>query len=129
MAIECDVCIGGSDGEPVEDLKILAPKSKGKETCDECEGLIPKGASFTRVKGRCEGDKLQHDICDLCKEISVVFGCGEAVPMGSLWYDMEEYAFPRLTTASKCFRALTPAAKQFVLDRWKAWKFKGKVGA
>lgn len=39
-----------------------------------------------------------------------------------LWEDMRELAFPSLTTASNCFTELSPAAKAFVLDRWRKWK-------
>jgi len=36
---------------------------------------------------------------------------------------MREQAFERLTTASPCFIELSAAAKEFVLQMWREWKF------
>ena len=47
---------------------------------------------------------------------------GESWTYRTLWEDMRELAFPSLTTASNCFTELSPAAKAFVLDRWRKWK-------
>ncbi len=52
-----------------------------------------------------------------------LLACGDYVPANrTLWEDMRELAFPSLTTASNCFTELSPAAKAFVLDRWRKWK-------
>jgi hypothetical protein len=50
------------------------------------------------------------------------FNCGDGWTTTTLWEDMEEYVFPALGTG--CLEGLTPSAKQLVLDRWNAWKFK-----
>lgn len=121
---DCDVCIGGVEGEEVVGAKIRTLFSDGAVECDECELAIPKGQSYERVTGRCEGERLVHNTCELCRQIKRVFSCGEGMPMGCLWSEMEFTAFPRLKTSSPCFRQLSPDAKQFVLDRWNKWKFR-----
>jgi hypothetical protein len=61
--------------------------------------------------------------CIQCSEIRDKFYCDGGWMFEQLWDDMRENAFPKLTTASECFVGLSPAAKQFLLDKWCAWKF------
>jgi hypothetical protein len=36
---------------------------------------------------------------------------------------MTQVAFPELTTATDCFQDLSAKAKEFVLAKWREWKF------
>jgi hypothetical protein len=122
--MSCEVCIGTNDhdGGVVEELSHNHPIARKPHVCYECRGTIQPGQRYQRFVAKWEGRLERYDTCSLCEEIRTVFCCGEGWMWGSLWEDMHEIAFPQLTTATECFRELSPAAKQFVLDRWQKWK-------
>lgn len=118
---ECDVCIGGCD-DPMESISESLPSCRIPFKCCECGLEVPKGDKYEKIVGRYDGEFLTYRTCLLCVEIRNVFTCGKGWMFESLWDDMREYAFERLTTASPCFTKLSAKAKAFVLERWRAWK-------
>jgi hypothetical protein len=119
---DCDVCIGGTCDEYPELSETKVKTARVQHKCCECGRLIIKGQSYEHCVMKYEGDWLSYKTCMLCVEIRNVFTCGNGWMFESLWNDMEEYAFDRLTTASPCFTKLSPEAKKFVLARWREWK-------
>ena len=79
---------------------------------------------YERVALKSEGSLSTFKTCLLCVDVRSVFYCGGAFYIGTLWEEMEEQAFPYLTTASECFRELSVESKRVVMDRWNAWKFR-----
>lgn len=121
--MSCEVCIGSPcDDGIVQTLSECHPKARKSHTCHECQRIIQPGEMYQRFVGKWEGDLVRYDTCSHCEEVRTVFCCGEGWTWGQLWEDMREIAFPQLTTATECFRELSPTAKQFVLDRWQEWK-------
>ena len=126
----CDVCIGGGVDEVYAESASKDKRARRAHLCCECGSLIQKGAPHEHAAGRDEywgdGDRQSgwdhYHTCALCTEIRKVFTCGESWTYRTLWEDMQELAFPVLTTASKCCTELSPAAKAFVLERWREWK-------
>jgi hypothetical protein len=121
--MSCDVCIGQDcDDGVVETLSDSFPKARKPHTCYECSRPINPGEIYHRFVGKWEGELQRFDTCYLCHEIRAVFSCGEGWIWGQLWEDMQELAFPHLTTATDCFQELSPPAKAFVIERWQRWK-------
>lgn len=120
---DCDVCIGVGDGERCDVYVAENRKARKQYECCECKRQIKSGEVYENVKMLYGGAFDEIKTCLLCAEIGKVFSCGEGRVHSMLWEDMADYAFPKLTTASPCFAELSPAAKQFVLDRWNVWKF------
>ncbi len=121
--VDCDVCIGVDSIEERFEFSTTETRTARKpHKCYECEREIRPGEKYEHVAGRYEGEFSVYDTCALCVEIRNVFTCGNSWYFGLLWEEMREYAFPRLTTASPCFRELGPEAKAFVLERWRSWK-------
>lgn len=119
--MSCNVCIGISDYDSPEVYNASTPKARKPHRCCECGGEIPKGDQYERVKWH-DGKWGRQNTCLLCVEIRKVFSCGEGFVHEMLWEDMEEYAFPELTTGTDCFQELSAAAKAVVLNRWRKWK-------
>lgn len=118
---DCDVCIGGCE-EPMEMLLNAQPKCRKAFKCCECGLMVPVGDEYEKHVGKYEGQILTYRTCLLCVEIRNVFTCGKGWMYGSLWEELEEYGFDRLTTASPCFTKLSAKAKAFTLERWRTWK-------
>jgi hypothetical protein len=118
----CDVCIGTNDYDPADVYNQSEVKARKPHRCCECLQEIPPGAIYERVSMLFEGKWLRYDTCKSCKEIRDVFRCGEGFVFESLWENMHEIAFPELTTASECFRELSAAEKERVMDEWRKWK-------
>jgi hypothetical protein len=121
---ECDVCIGVDDYDDVAEFwQVENRRARKSHKCCECNGEIKPREEYEHVRGKFDGVMFACDTCDLCREIRNVFSCGEMSPVyETLWDSMRDAAFPVLTTASKCFTELSPAAKAFVLERWREWK-------
>jgi hypothetical protein len=122
---DCDTCITAVDADWAtwEDVQVV--RARKEHQCEECGTVIRPGGWYERYTGMWDGEIGRHKTCALCVEVRTVFVCGGAWLFGCLWDDMEEVVFPVLTTANKCFEKLSPAAKAFVLDRWRKWKFRG----
>lgn len=122
--MSCEVCIG-QDVDPDCMVTMLSDEivtARKPHICGECMGLIQRGKYYRRYVGKWEGKIENYRTCLMCLEIRTVFTCGVSWTWGCLWEEMQESAFPELTTATQCFRELSPAAKAFVLDRWQKWK-------
>ncbi|HLZ39443.1 MAG TPA: hypothetical protein VKQ11_00680 [Candidatus Sulfotelmatobacter sp.] len=119
---DCDVCIGVEVDGYCEFSETKIRKARKPAKCCECQQPIQIGEQYEVTTMIYEGEFCKYRTCLLCVEIRRVFTCGEGFYYESLWEEMEEYAFERLTTASKCFRELSPEAKAFVLERWRRWK-------
>lgn len=132
----CDVCIGGDIGDcdytytVIEERVVDAPHK-----CCECRVTLVVGETHQYASShedKAEADEFGREFfeawtCSICAEIRKVFSCGEGQMWESLWDDMEEHAFPSLTTASECFTELSAEAKVRVLEEWRKWKgLKGK---
>ena len=120
----CEVCIG-QDLDRAELCEVISetkPTARKPAKCCECRSVIPPGSQYEKFVGKYDGELTTYRTCLLCAEIRRVFTCGESWIWESLWDDMEELAFPELTTATECFRELSPAAKEFVLAKWRKWK-------
>ncbi len=120
---DCDVCIGVDSLEDTFEWSETQTRTARKpHKCCECGNVIAKGQKYEHVVWKFEGEFGKYDTCALCVEIRTVFTCGQSWYFEQLWEEMAEYAFERLTTASKCFRELSPEAKEFTLERWRKWK-------
>lgn len=120
--MSCEVCIGNPDGDRAAMARRDRPIARVPHVCSECNGVIPKGRKYERVRGKWDRKWEVFDTCETCEEIRNVFSCGEGYVHTMLWEDMAEMAFPRLTTATDCFQELSPAAKAVVLSRWRQWR-------
>jgi len=69
-----------------------------------------------------EGKFGTYRTCGLCAEIRSLFFLQRLDLRRDVGRN-EEQAFERLTTASPCFIELSAAAKEFVLQMWREWKF------
>jgi hypothetical protein len=85
--------------------------------------MIERGELYEHVRAKWDGEVKSVDTCRQCAEIRNVFACGEGYVHGELWEDMTEIAFPELTTATDCFRELSSESKEFLLAKWREWKF------
>ena len=119
----CDVCIGTDSLEECFDFSIVETrKARKPHKCCECGMEITPPATYEHVVGKYQEEFSIYETCSLCVEIRDVFTCGNSWYYGQLWEEMEEYAFEHLTTASECFRELSPEAKAYVLEEWQEWK-------
>lgn len=120
---QCDVCIGGFDGEYSEFSHTAIVSARKEHECSECAMTIGKGERHEKVTGKFEGDFFTVRTCLFCAEVRDVFSCGESYALGGqLWEDMRGIAFPKLTTASPCFANLKPSSKLRLLNIWAEWK-------
>lgn len=120
---DCDVCLCGESNCSVEFFHQEERTCRKPTKCFECGRPIEKGQRYKVVGGKCEGEMWRQKTCLLCHEILLVFSCDGPVMYGNLWEEMRDCVFPDLTLSSSCFHKLTPAAKQFVLTKWREWKF------
>ncbi len=121
--MSCDVCIGSDNYDDRATFeRTETPVARKVYRCGECREPIPVGTRYSKTVGKWDGDLLTLRQCLMCSEIQRVFSCGEGFTYGTLWDDMDEMAFPDLTTASECFKELSTPAKEFVLERWRKWK-------
>ena len=119
----CDVCIGGDIGDMIQDYDLSEKIAEVVLACYECRGPIGIGEEYELCTGEFYDEEINYATCLLCAEIAEVFSCGKGRTHGDLWERMQDHAFDDLTTATECFRELSAAAKQAVLDRWNKWKF------
>jgi hypothetical protein len=120
---DCNVCLYSDDSDGYfEFLEQDVRKSRKERTCEECQRVIAVGERYEASRGKWEGEFWTWTCCLLCAEIAETFYCDGRM-YGRLWEDMQEAAFPELTTG--CLdRLKTAAAKEYLLSRWNAWKFR-----
>lgn len=121
--MSCDVCLYAADDVDDRFFRADLRTARKEHTCCECREVIRPGHRYEHAFGiDGEGGAFTSKTCEICAEVRTVFYCGHAYYVETLWDEMEEQAFPNLTTASECFRELSPAAKAVVLERWTRWK-------
>lgn len=118
---DCDVCLGGYDGT-VEFFYEREQVARKQHKCEECGEIIPVGATYKRIGGKCEGYMWHEKACALCVEINKVFSCGNGTVWGNFWEDMWDYVLPGLTVHSPCFNKLSMPARAKVTEKWWKWK-------
>ena len=119
----CNVCLWAADDVHNRFFVASEVRARTSHECCECRQPIPSGSRYRREVGKSDdGEMFSYKTCVICAEIRDVFTCGNAFYFTTLWDEMEQQAFPELTTASECFVDLSPAAKAVVMDRWRAWK-------
>lgn len=119
---DCNVCIGGDgDGEycTVSDSKMV--KARKPHECFECSKKIQPGETYERISQLYEGEWNRMSVCLICSEISIALSCDGRI-LGNMWEEIRDYVFPNMTTG--CLAKLkTVAAKQYLVEKWKEWKF------
>ena len=120
--MSCDVCLYAADDVDNQFYSETTRVARKPHQCCECDQAIPVGATYQRAAGKSDGRMFVNKTCAICAEVRTVFYCGGSFYFTTLWEAMAEEAFELLTTASECFRELSPAAKAAVLDRWARWK-------
>ena len=120
--MSCNVCIASVEDVDNEFASETTRRARKPHRCCECDQTIQPGAAYRYFVGKSNGRMFTTKTCALCAEIRDVFTCGQDYMFTTLWESMREEAFPDLTTASECFRDLSPETKAGVLDRWVPWK-------
>jgi hypothetical protein len=119
---DCGVCLSGYDGDS-EFCRTEVRKARKTHACCECNKEIAKGEKYEHATGKSDGDMWAFDTCLICAEIADTFYCDGRLFGGCLWEQMEEIAFPEMTTG--CLERLTSAAaKAELVNRWNEWKFR-----
>lgn len=119
----CDVCLWGPDDIENDFSSETILRARKQHRCSECARVIEPGQQYERAVGKSDGSVWTIKTCLTCSEIRKVFYCnGTGWYYGSLWEDMGDQAFDRLTTASPCFTQLSPIAKDKVMEEWRKWK-------
>lgn len=122
---DCGFCIEADFDGPNDFSSVAIVRARKDHRCCECHQVIAKGSQYHRFSGKFDGDMFTETTCLPCSEIREAFSCGGWVA-GALWEEMNDRGFERLTTG--CLSKLTTAAaKQFLLDKWNAWKFRERV--
>jgi hypothetical protein len=117
---DCNVCVLGYDGDPAEFYDSKTRKARKPHQCCECKGAIQPGESYEHVSMRSDGDIYTYKTCSLCVELRTKFSCGRGWLFQSLWEELREGLFDRLTTG--CLTGLSVAAHEKVLAAWRVWK-------
>lgn len=94
-------------------------KARKEQQCCECGRVIPKGTQYEYAAGKYEGDFFTAKSCLFCDAVRGAFACG-SVAYGDLWSEMQEYAFPAMTTG--CLQKLTPEFRGELILKWQQWK-------
>lgn len=118
---DCSVCISGWDGDAPEVYNARMVKARREHKCYECGRPILRGQMYERVSGRWDGDWGTYRFCSDCEAIAKGLSCDGSRVFGNLWDDIAENVFPGMTTGC-LLKVEGAAARQFLLDRWNAWK-------
>lgn len=118
----CNVCLYGDDDFDNEFFSQIVRRAVKPHSCCECGRTIEPGERYETSSGKSDGSVWTYATCSTCQEIREGFYCEGGHAFGTLWEMMADQAFESLTTASPCFSALSPSAKEAVMDRWRAWK-------
>ena len=117
----CDVCVLGKDGDEAEFYNVIQRTARKPQQCYECGETIQPGQSYERTAAKWYGESVEvFKTCSLCVEIRTKFSCGQGWMFGSIWEELEEGLFDRLTHG--CLTGMSVAAREKVLSRWRKWK-------
>lgn len=110
-------------GDPATVLDTSHPRAARDHSCTECRGTIHKGSKHELVKAM--WDKRWHAMrtCMLCVEVREHFACGNGYIWGEVWNQLEENFFPDMKCGGPCMDGLSPAAKQWLIDKRMEWYF------
>ena len=124
---DCGVCFVSDDCfDPPEFSSRKNRRARKEHRCCECGGIIKRGEVYEYVAGMWERAIDSFKTCLVCVEIRTSFSCNGRWLFHELYERMEEDVFPLMTTG--CLEKLsTAAAKNFLVDRWNAWKFGRKM--
>jgi len=118
---DCGVCIGGWDGDGPTVYNSHHPRARHEHRCYECKRPILPGHVYERVSGRWDGEWNTYRFCADCEAIANGLSCDGSREFGNLWDEITEHVFPHMTTG--CLLKIEgAAARQYLLDRWNAWK-------
>lgn len=118
---DCNVCVlDYDDGEGCEFFKSKLRKARRPHQCCECGGTIQPSEIYEYASGRWEGEIATFKTCSVCVEIRAKFSCGGGWLFQSMWEELREGLFDRLTTG--CLTGLSVAAHEKVLAAWRVWK-------
>jgi hypothetical protein len=122
---DCQVCIGSDEWESPEFYNWEFPKARKEYKCGECRRTITKGQQYERYTAKFDGEMQSEKTCMDCSHIRKAFTCegSASPPFGDLWHEIQGN-FPHLTSTACLTKIKTPSAKEYFLDRWRAWKFK-----
>lgn len=115
----CPLSGGDHDGPVAFTEETVTARKEHK--CYECRGVIPKGERYLKESGIWDGRPDRYKTCLLCAEIRTHFACQDGWLYGQLWSDLEDNFFPDMTAGGPCMEGLSPAAKQFLIDRRMDW--------
>lgn len=123
--VECGICIGSDvngEYERGDFSNVEFPKARKVHHCEECRRDIKIGQVYEKYSGRWCGDFDSYKTCMDCVNIRNGLTCGNSILFGTLWEEIY-YIFPHFTTA--CLQKVkTVTAKEYILERWREWKFK-----
>lgn len=118
----CDVCIGTDSYDPAEFYNESFHVARTEKQCCECRETIAVGSRYFRAIGKWEGVFASFIQCTPCREIQIVFACGQGYMFEQLWEDMFDVVFEHLTVRSSCFNQLSIEARAKVTEQWWRWK-------
>lgn len=118
---DCGLCFYGSD----ENLPAFCDErivtARREHRCCECRETIQPGTDYEYVAGKWDGRFDSFKTCLLCVEIRRAFACDSSWTYTTLWEDLQE-SFEHFNEG--CLSELTTAAaKQKLVEQWRAWKF------
>lgn len=118
---DCGVCISSNfDGYcDFQDHKLV--RARKQHRCCECNRTIQPGEQYHIESGKYDGEIFSYKTCLTCYDIRGTFTCGGGHTFETLWEDMEETVFRKLTTG--CLSRLSlPESKAVVIQKWQEWK-------
>ena len=116
-----DVCVlNRYDDDEAEFYKTTIPKARKTHQCTECGNAIQPGENYERTSAKWEETLTTYKTCLMCVEIRAKFSCDGSWIFGTIWDELKEHLFDRLTFG--CLEGLSPAAREKVLEAWRKWK-------
>lgn len=117
---DCNVCLYFDDCEPADVFHVENRRARKTWHCDECRCEISVGNEYEYAAMLFDGEWTHYRTCLICSEIRGAFSCGGVMYGGEFWPQFTDM-FPSLN--SSCLDKLkTPAAKAYLLKRWRDWK-------
>lgn len=115
-----NTCVISYDGDPCDLYTSKIVKARKQAKCCECREPVRVGDQYERASMMLEGQFLVYRTCPLCVEIRAKYSCDGSWMFESVWEDIREHLFPRMTTG--CLDGLSAAAKGKMITQWRKWK-------
>lgn len=126
----CAIGDGYDHGEYVSwsDVSIVKARTRKNgalHRCGECDEQIAFGTvhEVYMLKSRDTSGLSTYRTCMVCVEIRDHFRCSNGWVFGEIWNELEESFFSTMKAGGECMHGLSPAAKQFLIDRRRQWLF------